>query len=71
MPPAALWLSAEAAELRFDAVAATFETPDMLAARWSEASEPAFELEPAFEPERVKRDPWAAEDALDAIFGAI
>ncbi len=66
LPPAALWLPAEAAELRFDAVAATFETPEMLAARWPEASEPAFELEPAYEPERV-----AAEDALAAIFGAI
>ena len=71
MPPAALWLPAEAAELRFDAVAATFETPEVLAARWPEASEPAFELEPAFEPERVDCDPWAAEDALAAIFGAI
>lgn len=64
-PPAAPLVPGGAAELRLDAVTATFETPELPAALEPGANEPAFELE------RVLRDSGAAEDATVAFFGAI
>jgi hypothetical protein len=60
-----LWCRGGAVKLRFDAIATTFETPELPAALEPGANEPAFELE------RVLRDSGAAEDATVAFFGAI